>query len=440
MMAAGWLRKTVVQPWLGLSRQWTLRGLRKRLRHRAATPQYEPVPESLLYVAASSRPYHLSGYTMRTHEVVRALSAAGGQVSVLTRPGYPWDRRDRLQNPEDQETVLNGVRYQHAPAPLNKIPVLQYAIRAAETIAQVAQQHQVAVIHAASNHVNALPALLAARRLGVPFQYEMRGLWELTRASRMPQFLNSQGYRQGLQLEAMVATQADKLFVISEQLGAYVREHWGVEAERIELLPNCIDPDRFVEMPEVEVKPNTIGYAGTLIGYEGLDTLIQAVAILVEQDQPIQVRLLGDGEAMESLEQQVQALGLQEYIHFLGRMPPEQVQTVLAGCSLICLPRKPFQVCEIVPPLKLVEALAMKKPVIVPDLPVFRDELGESRSGWFFRAGDAVDLARVVREAFSDSDELRLRGEHAKAHALAQRSWHDFVLNVLPDSDMGRVS
>ncbi len=49
--------------------------------------------------------------------------------------------------------------------------------------------------------------------------------------------------------------------------------------------------------------------------------------------------------------------------------------------ALVCLPRKPFEVCRIVPPIKLVEALAMAKPVIVPDLPVFRDELGNSGSG-----------------------------------------------------------
>jgi len=52
---------------------------------------------------------------------------------------------------------------------LNNRPVLQYALQAAPVVADMAKRHRVARIHAASNHVNALPALLAARRLGIPF-------------------------------------------------------------------------------------------------------------------------------------------------------------------------------------------------------------------------------------------------------------------------------
>ena len=431
-MPVKFLQGIVGEPWLAFNRWLTVNTLGRRLRQRATTPQYVPKPNSLLYVPASVLPYHTSGYTTRTHEVIRALMAAGGDVHVLTRPGYPWDRRDRLQDADAEETSWGGVNYRHAHAPLNNRPVLQFAIQAADVIAQEAIRHRVAVIHAASNHVNALPALLAARRLGIPFQYEMRGLWELSRVSRMPHFLNSQGYRQGLQLEGLVAAQADRLFVISDQLGAYARARWGVDAERLALLPNCIDPARFTQSSSADIEPYTIGYAGTLIGYEGLDTLIDAVAALAGQGHGVRVALIGDGEARASLEEQVQRLGLQDRICFLGRMAPADAQARVARCALVCIPRKPFKVCEIVPPIKLVEALAMGKPVVVPDLPVFRDELGNSEAGWFFRAGDATDLARVIGGALSDPKALKVYGERARAHALSQRCWSDFVVNVLP--------
>lgn len=142
-------------------------------------------------MAASVLPYHTSGYTTRTHEVVCALNKAGARVHVLTRPGYPWDRKDRLCDPASEETTVGDMCYRHAQAPANNRPVLQYALQAARVVAESAVRHRVAVIHAASNHVNALPALLAARQLGVPFQYEMRGLWELTRISRQPGYEDS---------------------------------------------------------------------------------------------------------------------------------------------------------------------------------------------------------------------------------------------------------
>lgn len=419
------------EPWLALSRAATVNALAWTLRDRDRLQQYESDPASILYVAASALPYHTSGYTTRTHEVIRALCSAGAKVHVLTRPGYPWDRKDRQTNAIGEETMVGNVRYQHVSQPLNNRPVLQYAFQAASVVAEVAAGHRAAVIHAASNHVNALPALLAARRLGIPFQYEMRGLWELTRISRTRGYEGSQAYKQGLQLEALVARHADRLFVISDALGAYAQQHWKIQPERMALLPNCIDPDEVLPADPSQVEPNTIGYAGSLIVYEGLDTLLEATAKLVQRGKAIQVRIAGEGEARRDLEALAQRLGLGQHVQFLGRMEPAKAKEMIARCAMVCIPRRPFQVCEIVPPIKLVEALAMGKPVIVPDLPVFRDELGPEPAGWFFRSGDPVDLARVLAEALGQPDRLPELGANARDYAVSQRSWQRHVAPIV---------
>lgn len=417
------------------SRMLTFHILERRLFEYSGHVPYEPQPGNLLYVAASVLPYHTSGYTTRTHEVVCALNKAGARVHVLTRPGYPWDRKDRLCDPVSEETTVGDMCYRHAQAPANNRPVLQYALQAARVVAESAVRHRVAVIHAASNHVNALPALLAARQLGIPFQYEMRGLWELTRISRQPGYEDSQAYKQGLQLEGLVARHADRLFVISEQLGRYVETNWGVDPNRMTLLPNCVDPERFMIADPQQIELNTIGYAGSLMGYEGLDTLIDAVDILVRSGSSVRVVIIGDGEARPQLEARVQRLGLSERICFSGKMLPDAAREKLARCALVCIPRKPFKVCEIVPPIKLVEALAMGKPVIVPDLPVFRDELGNDPAGWFFRSGDAADLSRAIEGALEKEEKLKKTGARARDYVLAERCWHSFMDKVAKPYD-----
>lgn len=420
------------EPWLALNRLLTVQALKRRLRHRNRRGFYEPDPQSMLYVAASALPYHTSGYTTRTHELIRALGDAGAHVHAMTRPGYPWDRKDRQLDADADagQTVFGGVRYWHSPWPLNNRPVLQYVLQAASAVADMAVRSRAAVIHAASNHVNALPALLAARRLGIPFQYEMRGLWEVTRMSRFPCYEGSQAYEQGLQLEGLVASHADRLFVISAQLGKFVSERCGVR--RMAILPNCVDPERFAVTPPRDAQPYTIGYAGTLIGYEGLDTLIDAVDVLVRRGSHVKAILIGDGEARSQLEAQAHRLGLKDRIRFAGRVSPDAVRQRLARCAVVCIPRKPFKVCEMVPPIKLVEALAMGKPVIVPDLPVFRDEMGSLPAGWFFKAGDASDLARVISAALADADALAVLGERARIYAATQRNWRSFAANAVP--------
>lgn len=419
---------------MSLSRLVTRWGLEQLLERTTVDEavRYVPAANRALYVPASCLPYHISGYTTRTHEVIRAFGESGVDVKVLTRPGYPWDRDDHLGQIEGEETKVDGIAYAHIRRPANNRPVLLFALQAAGAIAKHALRKRVGVIHAASNHVNALPALLAARQLGIPFHYEMRGLWELTRASRMPAYENSQSFQQGLELEGFVATHADRLFVISDQLGTYAQERWGIPVDRMALLPNCVNPAHFPRADPQSVEPNTIAYAGSLFAYEGLDTLIEAVAMLATQGIDVQVKIVGDGEAKAELEQLTSHRELSDRIQFLGKVAPQAARDIQARCALVCIPRKPFKVCEIVPPIKLVEALAMGKPVIVPDLPVFRDELGENPAGWFFRAADAADLARVIETALADRAGLAALGARAREYAAKQRRWQDFVINVLP--------
>lgn len=352
----------------------------------------------------------------------------------MTRPGYPWDIVEGALPAVARSTRVETVEYAHARDASLFRPFLLYVRQAARAIASHARVERVAVIHAATNFQNALPALLAARRLGVPFQYEMRGLWELTRASRWPGYERSGHCAFGLACEGMVVRHADKVFAISALLQQDAEARWGVSASRFALLPNCVDPARFEPADAAAVVPKRIGYAGSLMGYEGLDTLIEAVARLVGRGCRVELEIMGDGEARTALEALVQARAVGDHVRLLGKVPPEVARERLAACALVCIPRKPFEVCRLVPPIKLVEALAMGKPVIVPDLPLFREELGPEPAGWFFRPGDVDDLARVIETALSDPDRAQRLGRLGRDYAIAQRSWRRYV-PLLVDSE-----
>ncbi len=414
-----------------LHRGLTLRLLRLLLNRTKTGCTAAPAPGRILYVAASCRPYHITGYTSRTHELLRALKESGADLRVVTRTGYPWDRRDRLCPPETEKTQLDGIAYNHFHNPGNNRFTAVYAAQASKVLEQYAREERVACIHAASNHVNALPALIAARRLGIPFQYEMRGLWELSRSSRIPSFKDSHNYRLGLELEGLVAAHADRVFVISEQLGRYAQNHWGIPQARLRLLPNCVDGRRIILNINAKADPDSIGYAGTFIAYEGLDTLIQAVGKLTREGRHISLHLVGDGEARQELVALTVKLGLEKVVRFHGRVSPEEARAHISRCALVCIPRKPFAVCEIVPPIKLAEALALEKPVVVPDLPVFRDELGSQPAGWFFRSGDACHLAEILASALSAPERLASLGKQGRKYILEHRQWQRFVGTVL---------
>ncbi len=454
--------RIVTSPFVKAYARFTLSAVRRLISRAAARkPDYVPDSGSMLYVAASCLPYHVSGYTSRTREVLRELSEQGIRLHALTRPGYPWDRIDALNAPETQRdpryqtelreassdgvtavTVIDGVPYDHIPHPVNNMPTAMYVKRAAVVLERYLREHRISCAQAASNHVNALPALIAAKRLGIPFHYEMRGLWELTRISRVPEYEKSPLFRLGLDLEALTALNADKVLVISLAMGDYIAKNWGVPQDKIFLLPNCADinrilPDATETSPSSESGPFVIGYAGSLVVYEGLETLIRAARMLRDRNLFFVIRIIGDGEYRQKLENLVQELELSECVEFLGRLPPDEARKRQGDFHVVCLPRDPYDVTRIVPPIKLAEAMAKEKAVIVPDLQVFREELSESGnpedSGClFFKSGDPEDLARVLERCILDPAMLEERGRRARAYVSSYRQWGSFIGNALP--------
>ena len=387
---------------------------------------------SVLYVASHCLPFHANGYAFRTQELIKVAKKEGINFHIVTRPGYPWDRRDSRNKVKGYQTVIDGLVYNHIPGMGRNWPLFLYAFFAAKGIANFAQRLSIRCIHAASNHVNALPALLAARKLGVPFQYEVRGFWELSRAASNPLFTKTFAYKRGLYLEKFVARHADRVFCISYQVLIYIHQNFGIPLDRLRLLPNCVDEGEVVSQFIEPLNPCTIVYAGTLNHYEGLDILLHAVSEIHSRGIAIHLKVIGDGPSRKSLEELTRSLQLSEIVRFFGKIPREDVMQIITTSALVCIPRLPCEVCAIVPPLKLVEAMALAKPLVVPDLQVFRDEIGGDSAGLFFRPGDPSDLAQVLRTGLSSPEMLRRVGEGARSRVLQNRIWSKFVADIWP--------
>lgn len=401
-----------------------------------ARPAYAPRAGSMLYVSATCLPYHVSGYSTRSHELLQALTEAGLEVHALTRPGYPWDRQDRLAEASGPLTQRGAVQYRHLRQPAGGLPLESYLREAAEAIKKEALRLRVACIHAASNHVNALPALIAARELGLPFAFEMRGLWDLTRAARVDNYEGSERYQLNMSLEQHCALHADRVYVISSELHKQVLD-WGVEEARIHLLPNCVNTSAIEAAVVLKSGPHsvtlTLGYAGSVLHYEGLGLLVEAIALLRSEGLAIKVKIIGDGEALPALREQVQAAGLSDTVELLGKLPPEEALRLVATCDAVALPRLPLAVCEMVPPIKLVEAMAMGKPVVVPNLAAFCEEIEDRRTGLMFKAGDAASLADALRRLAADPTRGASLGQAAREHVLEQRLWSHFASRIAAD-------
>ena len=383
-----------------------------RLSEYLAPPQNRTIPatpELLVYVSASALPYHVTGYTNRTHGVVRGIKQAGWSVVCLTRPGYPDDRNDCEVAALGDEWLVDDVCYQKLPAIDQYLTAPdEYFERAATALEEKFREIEPSVVQAASNYMVGIPALIAARRLGIPFVYEVRGLWELTAATKNTGWEETDRFALSRNLESELCSNAD--FVLT--LTGFLKDELvsrGAVRERVGLLPNGAELERFSGVEPMErsllglrAEDFVVGYAGSIVDYEGLDDLVQAVKQLSGDYPRVRVVIFGVGKAKSGLEAVVEKLSLQDVVLFPGRLEPDQIPAALKMFDVYAIPRKPFQVCHLVSPLKPLEAMASHVPILCSDVGGLREQVIDRENGLVFEAGNSIDCALKLRELIED--------------------------------------
>lgn len=403
---------------------------------RSPGAAYVAEADRVMYCVNQTPIYTTNGYATRTEGVAESLADNGWDVRVVSRLGYPWDV-SAAQSPKKRERTAveqHGIEYVHHPdGDLSRQPRDHYLLAAADAFVREARLYRPSVIQAASNHIIGLAALIAARRLGIPFVYEVRGLWELSEASSRPGWETSEKFALQVRLETLVAQEADRVLVITDQ----VREELirrGVSPELIDVAPNAVDPYRMLPLPKDEAFAKSkgittdrpvIGFAGSMVPYEGLDVLLRAAAHLRDRGGEFQIVLAGGGSAEASLKDLCTELGLDDHVKFLGRLPSSVIPRLISTFTIMPCPRKSEIVTELVSPLKPIEAFAAAKAVVLSDVAPHRSLAGdrEERAA-LFPSGDDDALADLLEALLNDSDRCAALGRAGRLWTLDERSWN----------------
>ena len=409
---------------------------------RAQGPAYLPEPGRVMYCAHATPAYNTNGYSVRTKGVASGLRQAGADVVVVGRSGYPWDSKSDVPSRARYRHAVqvDGVDYVHLPgSPLASTPVDRYILECADAFVREARLQRPAVIQAASNFRVGLAALIAARRLGIPFVYEVRGLWEITEASAKPGWDQTERFAVQSDLETLVGREADAVLAITGQTrDELVRR--GVPAERITVAPNAVTPGEFLPLPRdigyaaslgVRTDVPVIGFAGSMVPYEGLEVLVDAAALLRDAAVGFQVVIAGSGSSAAALAEQVERLDLADHVRLVGRVPGDQMPRLLSLFDIMPCPRLSLAVTEMVSPLKPLEAMSSMKAVVLSDVAPHRDLAGPEQSrGLLFPAGDAQALADVLRRLVEAPDLRADLGRTGRLWCLDERTWEGLAHSI----------
>jgi glycosyltransferase involved in cell wall biosynthesis len=411
----------------------------------SARPRFEPRPRAVLAVLAQSLPHQSGGYATRSHGVLTGLDALGWDVEAVTRLGFPYDRWSKLdpRRVADHD-VVDGILYHRVldatePGPYPQYPLAAYVDRYAAALAAQVRRHRPALLHASSFHVNGLATRQVAARLGVPYVYEMRGLESLMKVSRDPGFANTDRSRFLETVELASCAGAAKVFVITEALRREMADR-GVPQDKLVVLPNGVHThlfqprERDAELEhELGLRGTTvIGYAGGLVDYEGLELLLEAVALLKARRAAaaradFRLVVVGDGPHQSAVHATADRLGLGDVVTFTGRVPHEEVGRYLSLFDVTPFPRLPLPVCELISPIKPFESMAMAKAVVVSSVAALTEIVSDGTTGLVFEKGSALDLAAVIGRLLDDPGLRSKLGESARTWVQNERDWSSLV-------------
>lgn len=269
-----------------------------------------------------------------------------------------------------------------------------------------------------------------ARRLGVPFVFEVRDLWpdtlvDIGAVSRLHPIYLYLKY-----LELRLYREASAVITLLPGMASYLKAH-GIREDSVWYVPNGVDTDLF---PEPSPPPPdglfTVSYFGAHGPANGLDTLVRAAAILRERGAPVRFCLVGDGNRKHALRELAASLGL-DNVAFLDPVPKRELAPLAARSHAFVFHLKDMAVLRRygVSANKLFDYLLAARPVIFACASA-NNPVEEAKAGVSAPPDDPEALAGAVLRLMETPESARtamgLRGrawvrEHHDMRALARR-------------------
>jgi glycosyltransferase involved in cell wall biosynthesis len=389
----------------------------------------------------NSLPHTQSGYSLRTHAILTAQRAAGLHVTTTTRAGYPLTIGVLGARGTD---VVDGVAYRRLVPRSLPADHRRRFDDGVDLLVRALADARPDVVHATTPWTTGDTARAAARRLGLPWVYEVRGLPEETWAAShaTPEARDrataSERYALIRAKETELALTADHVVTLSGTMRAELVDR-GVPRERITVVPNAVD-DALLTSPALspaEARARlslpagpVIGTVSSIIGYEGLDMVLRTVGALRSRGLDVSALIVGDGVARPALLRLADELGIAEHAHLPGRVPRDVARTYMAALDVLTVPRRPDRVTRLVTPLKPLEAMAVGRPVVASDLPALAEVLspldGGSPAGLLVAPDDVEAWADAVTELLDD-EHRRASLVAAGREVAAERTWARLV-------------
>lgn len=305
-------------------------------------------------------PYYVDrGTPIDVDILVRALSENGHRIDLVCYPdgerrSYPGVTVHRVSAPRFLRGTPPGFTWRKVAKDLLMVPLVLRLVR----------RHEYDVVHAGEEAVFIAMALRKA--FGLPYVYDMDSSIAQQMVEQLPLlrvFAPVFNWMEGVAVRGSLATAP-----VCNALADLVQKHGAPHVETLHDISQLQDPaptpTGFLR-EDRDIRAPILMYVGNLQPYQGLDLLLESVAIVIGRGTELALVVAGGSQGdIEKYRRRAAELGVDSQIHFLGPWPSDELAGLLAEADILTAPR----IKGVNTPMKVFPYLHTGKPVLVTDL------------------------------------------------------------------------
>ncbi|MGB8117072.1 MAG: glycosyltransferase family 4 protein [Candidatus Sulfotelmatobacter sp.] len=392
----------------------------------------------ILYISQYFPP-EMGAPAARAAEMSRHWANAGHEVTVLTGfPNHPtgvvpneYRKKFRRLVAREQVDEVNLIRTWLLPFPNRKayeriLNYISFAVSAALT--GLALSRPDVVIATSPQLLVGLSGWWLAEWKRVPFVFEVRDLWPESLAAVGMGRADSSLHRMLGKTADFLYRLADRIVVVAPAFEEHLVEHWQVPRDKIAVIENGADTHLFTPGTEPALQTElgvenkfVVSYIGTIGMAHGLETVLEAAAILQSTSPEIAFLVVGEGSEKERLITHARQRKLTN-LQFLDQQPRQKIPAYIRASNLCLVPLKKTELFKTVIPSKMLEFMSCARPVLLGVDGQARAILEEAGAGISIEPQNAAALANAIRHLAANPQECEQMGQNGREFVLRKFS------------------
>jgi glycosyltransferase involved in cell wall biosynthesis len=373
-------------------------------RREISDPALRPI--KVLY---SHRTQSRDGQSVHIQELIKALRALGHEV-IVVEPGHVKSLKF------GDESRASQVLKKYVPRHIYELMEIAYSVPEFISLAAACRAHRPDVLYQRAN-LYMLSGPICARVFGLPYLLEVNA--PLTEERGRFGDLSLPGLAWFTERAAWRA--ADQVLPVTQVLARNI-ERAGISHDRVTVIPNGVDLERFAPGNETELRHKlsldgklVLGFVGFVREWHHADTIID---LLGGPGLPANCHFLivGDGPVKGQLQEQARQLGVLDRLTITGVVPREDVASYIRCFDVALQPH----VVAYASPLKLLEYMALARAIVAPATDNVRELLVHGENAFLVEPNDRIAYATAVGRLVGDEKLRRRLGSAARQTVLAR--------------------